>query len=453
MLPPLQKGANARSLLRSRVWGIFNVRTNINPVVNTECQNNPIMSPDALRALIAHIKSSDKEIKAWRAFPDENAPNTAPNGEFDNLKGPLSGLTVGVKDIIDVAGIPTRHGSAIYEHAPPAQADAACVALMRQAGATIVGKTVTTELATFVPSITRNPCNLDHTPGGSSAGSAAAVAAGHVDIAIGTQTAGSILRPAAYCGVFGFKPSFGLVPREGVKIQSETLDTVGVFARSVDHCEAWLAAMMQQPYSRSHVSQPATKPLRIVMITNLCQSASDDMRAALKDMSRRFAAAGHEVRDLAFPPPLALLHEQQAIIQHVEAARAYQAERGAPAGRMSPSLAASLQAGAMITSDAYSMALRTAERCRRMADELLSDADVWLLPAATSAAPLGLESTGDPLFNRLASVLHVPAISVPGMIDRAGLPLGLQLIGKRRRDAELLSAARLVFDTCRAACT
>ncbi len=409
------------------------------------------MSPDALRALIANIKLADLEVKSWRAFPDENAPNTAPNGEFYNLNGPLSGLTVGVKDIIDVAGIPTRHGSAIYENAPPALQDAACVSLMRAAGATIVGKTVTTELATFVPSITRNPVNLEHTPGGSSAGSAAAVAASHVDIAIGTQTAGSILRPAAYCGVFGFKPSFGLVPREGVKIQSETLDTVGVFARSIDHCEAWLAAMMQQPYSAANRATANAKPLRIAIVTNLLEFATDDMRAALKDAGRRLVDAGHQVSELTLPPPLATLHEHQNVIQNVEAARTYRAEMTAQPCRLSPALATTLARGAMISSATYQSALDIAAQCRVIADELLSDADVWLMPAATGTAPLGLESTGDPLFNRLASVLHAPAITVPGMIDRAGLPLGLQLIGKRRRDTELLSAARQVFDTCRAA--
>ena len=395
-----------------------------------------------LLALIERIREQDKEVRAWRAFPDENALNTAPNGEFADSNGPLTGLTVGVKDIIDVAGIPTRHGSPIYENAAPASVDAACVSLMRAAGATIVGKTVTTELATFVPSVTRNPRNLNHTPGGSSSGSAAAVAAGHVDIAIGTQTAGSIIRPAAYCGVFGFKPSFGLVPRAGVKIQSETLDTVGVFANSIEHCEAWLAAMLQQPLSRSLVSQPTAQPLRIAIITNKLEFATEDMRATILRAGRALADAGHHLCELALQPPLFDLHEQQTVIQHYESARAYYLERTQHRAQLTPALAGALDQGAAISVGDYMAAQRAAERGRIIADELFADSDAWIMPAAPGRAPCGLTSTGDPTFNRLASILRVPAVSIPYPFDGSALHMGLQIVGGRNADMPLLQAAR-----------
>ena len=448
---------------------------------------------DELLALIERIKEQDKEIHAWRAFPDENALNCPPNGEFQNGElletakyclpgegrgpilfadqsftkrgyrpspvrqeflevpnavGPLSGLTVGVKDIIDVAGIPTRHGSAIYENAPPALADAECVRLMRAAGATIVGKTVTTELATFVPSATRNPRNLAHTPGGSSSGSAAAVAAGHVDIAIGTQTAGSIIRPAAYCGVFGFKPSFGLVPRGGVKIQSETLDTVGVFARSIEHCEAWLAAMMGTPDQESS-RQAGSTALNIVVLADWLPLATDDMRAAVSVAATSLNAAGYRVRETALPASLATLLEDQAVIQNYEAPRAYLRLCEQHSSIITPLLLAELAKGIAIKDVRYESAVSAALAGRQLADELLGADEVWMMPAAAGAAPVTLASTGDPHFNRLASILGAPAITIPCADDTRGLPLGLQLLARRGNDKRLLRAAQTIFGVLR----
>jgi len=394
-----------------------------------------------LLALIERIKAQDKEVNAWRAFPDENALNCPPNGDFQNAVGPLSGRTVGVKDIIDVAGIPTRHGSAIYQNAPPALADAECVTLMRAAGATIVGKTVTTELATFVPSVTRNPRNLNHTPGGSSSGSAAAVAAGHVDIAIGTQTAGSIIRPAAYCGVFGFKPSFGLVPRGGVKIQSETLDTVGVFARSIAHCEAWLAAMVgtagEGPSRETHNTN-----LNVVIISNWLDLATENVRTALTVAANSLKGAGHRVRETTLPPSLATLCEHQAVIQSYEVSRTYAPLCQQHGSRITPTLLAELAKGIAISDAQYESAIAATIAGRQLADERLSADDVWLLPSTVDAAPATLASTGDPFFNRLASVLGVCAITIPCSNDAHGLPLGLQLLARHGEDQRLLGVAQ-----------
>lgn len=392
----------------------------------------------ALEISLARITERDSELKAWCAFTSTNAVNAAPTLGFRNNY--LRDFTVGIKDIIDVAGLPTRCGSAVFNDAPTALIDAAAVALMRNAGATIVGKTVTTELATFVPSITRNPHNLEHTPGGSSAGSAAAVADGHVRIAIGTQTAGSIIRPAAYCGVFGFKPSFDVVPRIGVKVQSESLDTIGVFARSVDDCAAWLSAMLNADVKLNDNHGP----LKIGVIQNWLEHASADMRDALARASDALQAAGHYVSAFSLPAPLNEMHEHQRVIQNVESARAYTSERTMHAAKLDATLAETLNENAKIPRVQYIESLCIAETARRFADGLFRQYDAWLMPSASGAAPHGLASTGEPLFNRLASVLHTPAINIPGFEDNWAMPLGLQVIGARYQDEKLLQVAAMI---------
>jgi Asp-tRNA(Asn)/Glu-tRNA(Gln) amidotransferase A subunit family amidase len=391
-----------------------------------------------LEMSLARIAERDSKLTAWCAVTSKNALNAATVLEFHNNY--LRDFTVGVKDIIDVAGFPTRCGSAIFDAAPNAIIDAACVALMRNAGAVIVGKTVTTELATFVPSLTRNPHNLEHTPGGSSAGSAAAVADEHVRIAIGTQTAGSLIRPAAYCGVFGFKPSFDVVPRIGVKVQSESLDTVGVFARSVQDCAAWLSAMLNAEVN----TNSNDGPLKIAVITNLIEHASADMRDALGQASDALKAAGHHVSEFSLPAPLDQMHQHQRMIQNYESARAYAAERTTHASQLDATLAQTLNENAKIPRAQYLESMRVAETARRFADGLFRQYDAWLMPSAPGAAPLGLASTGDPLFNRLASVLHTPAINIPARKDGKGMPLGLQLIGARFEDEKLLRMAATI---------
>ncbi len=396
------------------------------------------MNPKIRLQRITDADFDNSKLHAWCAFSDNNASKAPPIGEFDKNNRPLQNLTVGVKDIIDVAGLPTRCGSAIYANAPPALVDAACVSLMRAAGAVIVGKTVTTEFATFVPSETRNPVNLEYSPGGSSAGSAAAVAAGHVDIAIGTQTAGSILRPAAYCGVFGFKPSFDLVPRIGVKVQSESLDTVGVFARDIKHCAAWLEAMTGEATLSEDLSDKDQRRLKIGCVTNWLEHASADMRETIAHAKHCLTNAGHDVVDLTLPAPLDEIIEHQKTIQYYESARAYHAEITQYRTLLTAALAVALDEGAAIPRDRYLNAMAAAENARVIADQLFEDWDVWLMPSAPGAAPHGLTSTGDALFNRLASVLHTPAINVPVYRANDGMPFGLQLIGGRGTDGALV---------------
>lgn len=398
-----------------------------------DCHTN--MTPHDFTAHLARIKDENNKLAIWRAFSSIFDSNCAPINEFDSL--PLSNITIGIKDIIDVAGLPTRCGSAIFDDAPPASHDAVCVARCRQAGAIVVGKTVTTELATFVPALTLNPRFPAHTPGGSSSGSAAAVAAGHVDLALGTQTAGSIIRPAAYCGVIGFKPTFGLVPRDGVLIQSPTLDTVGAFARDIGVLQRWLSVVTNKP-----VPEFAPRPLRLRFITNNLERASPDMRDALTQTAARLREAGHDVASRALPTIFDDVINHQQTIQHAEAARAYDTFRTQHRARMTPALVAALDAGATIPENEYQHAHAIARDAQQIADELLAEVDAWVMPAATGAPPLQRENTtGDPFFNRLASVLGLPALSLPVMADSAGLPLGLQFLGQRHGDSVLLNAA------------
>lgn len=395
---------------------------------------------------IARIKVADIEIKAWRAFSSINALKCPPIGAYSNqtqAPQPLKNVTVGVKDIIDVAGLPTRMGSCIYDGALAAAKDASCVARLRAAGAVIIGKTVTTEFASFIPSQTRNPLNLAHTPGGSSAGAAAAVAAGHVDIAIGTQTAGSILRPAAYCGVVGFKPSVGLIPTDGVLIQSPTLDTIGVFALSIDNCAAWLMAMTGQ-FITLDDSAESPKPLNLGFVNNWDQYASASMRNALKNCAKRLTDAGHQVQEITVPASLANLVNAQKIIQDVETARAYGAIKSNHGDKLTKAFAEALDQGAAIDEPTYQQALEDRANAIRMSAKMLIAVDAWLLPAASGEAPLGFNTTGDPLFNRFASGLGLPALSLPISHNKDQLPLGLQLIGGRRLDASLLNVARQI---------
>jgi Asp-tRNA(Asn)/Glu-tRNA(Gln) amidotransferase A subunit family amidase len=387
------------------------------------------------------IAARNETIRAWAALDEEGArARAAVLDQHDAAnKGLLYGVPIGVKDIIDVAGMPTRMGSPIYADAKPPMFDAVCVALARNAGAVVIGKTVTTELAGPQPSKTRNPVNTGHTPGGSSSGSAAAVAAGMVPLAFGTQTAGSIIRPAAYCGVVGFKPSFGLVPRAGVKLQAESLDTVGVLAKDVAWAARWYAVMTgSSSVVAPHVSQ---RPLRIGVITNGMERTETDMSVAIVEAASLFGIGGARVRDMQLPPIFDDVIELQRQVQLFEMARHYEVERTRFRPVLSEALEKMLAEGAAITPQAHRSTMQAVSRMRALADGIFAEQDVWLMPAATGAAPEGHVTTGDPLFNRMASLLHLPAISLPHFKTRAGLPIGIQLVATRQQDAKLLAVA------------
>jgi Asp-tRNA(Asn)/Glu-tRNA(Gln) amidotransferase A subunit family amidase len=354
---------------------------------------------------------------------------------------PLRGLPVALKDIFDTADMPTEHGSPIYAgHSPTA--DAAMVSMIRRAGGTIIGKTITTEFAHQDPGKTRNPRNLAHTPGGSSSGSAAGVAAGFFPIATGTQTGGSVIRPASYCGVAGFKPSYRLLPTVGIKCVSWHLDTAGLFAATVSDV-AFAAAAITQRDLRVDGRTPAS-PRIGVLREQPWAAASDDMMAALDSTARAASAANARVRDIRLTPVLAGAFRAHATIHAYEAARALAWEYESARDKLAKGVLELVEKGFAIGADAYDDARRTASQARRSLAELMTDVDVILSPSAPGAAPKGLASTGSSTFNRLWTLMGTPCVNVPGLADLAGLPLGMQVIGRFGSDRVTLEAALFV---------
>jgi Asp-tRNA(Asn)/Glu-tRNA(Gln) amidotransferase A subunit family amidase len=396
------------------------------------------LSPDtALSQSLDAIEAQEKTIGAFVA----RAKNPRTVGE-----GSLRGIAVGIKDIIDTADLPTEMGSSIYKGWQP-RADASVVMMLKRAGATIVGKTTTTTFAALDPTATLNPRNHDHTPGGSSAGSAAAVAAGMVPLALGTQTAGSVIRPASFCGVAAIKPSYRLLPTVGVKCYSWTLDTVGLFAAGVEDLAVALAAMTARPELAQH---QLAKPLRIGVVTQdfagPVEAASD---AALRIAAAAAEKAGAAVRVLRLPDIFTEAWQAQAIIQDFEAHRALAWEYRTHHDEIAPKLRAKMDETAGLAPSAHVEALAIAERARAAFDGAASDFDVLLSYSAPGAAPKGLASTGDARFNRLWTLLGVPCVNVTADIADGGLPVGVQIIARFGEDAMALAAARFVEDALR----
>jgi Asp-tRNA(Asn)/Glu-tRNA(Gln) amidotransferase A subunit family amidase len=395
------------------------------------------ITPRAVVDLCAEaIARHEAEIGAFAALDLAAAGRAA---EAPGLRQkPLRGLPVGIKDTFDTADLPTQYGSPIYAGHRP-KADAALVALVRRAGGLVLGKTVTTELATLQPAATRNPRNPAHTPGGSSSGSAAAVAAGMAPIALGSQTGGSVIRPAAFCGIAGFKPSFRMLPTVGMKCFSWSLDTAGLFAAGVADV-AFAAAAITGRDLRIDQRAPEAPSLALVR-THLWHEASVDMQAGLEHAARAAEAAGARVRELALPPIFEAAMRAHVIIQDHEAYRALAYEFDHHREQLGPILRQQLAHAATIDFDSYDEARRTARRARQMFADLMADTDAMLTPSAPGAAPHGLGSTGDPMFNRLWTLLGPPCINVPGLNDSRGLPLGVQIVGRFARDRVALEAA------------
>jgi Asp-tRNA(Asn)/Glu-tRNA(Gln) amidotransferase A subunit family amidase len=355
--------------------------------------------------------------------------------------GPLRGIAVAIKDIIDTSDLPTEMGSPIYKGWQP-RADAPVVAMLRQAGATIVGKTTTTAFAALDPTATLNPRNPNHTPGGSSSGSAAAVAAGMIPLALGTQTGGSVIRPASFCGVAAIKPSFRLLPTVGVKCYSWTLDTVGLFAAGVKDLAHGLSAMTNRP---ELLSGGAMQTPRIGVVTQDFAGApeaagGEALRIAVKSAER----AGASVRALALPDIVAQAWRIQPTVQEFEAHQALAWEYLTRYDAMPPLLRAKLDETAGILPAAYDEARGIARRARGALADIFKDIDVLLTFSAPGAPPKGLASTGDPRFNRLWTLMGVPCVNVPAYVADRGLPVGVQVIARFGDDAGALAAAHFV---------
>jgi Asp-tRNA(Asn)/Glu-tRNA(Gln) amidotransferase A subunit family amidase len=355
--------------------------------------------------------------------------------------GLLRGIAVGIKDIIDTADLPTEMGSPIYQGWQP-RADAPVVAMLKAAGATIAGKTTTTGFASLDPTPTRNPRNVGHTPGGSSSGSAAAVAAGMIPLALGTQTGGSVIRPASFCGVAAIKPSFRLLPTVGVKCFSWTLDTVGLFAAGVKDLAHGLSAMTNRP--ELLLDAAARTPRIGVVLQDFAGAPEAAGGEALRTAAAAAERAGATVRDLAVPEIVGEAWRIQPTVQDFEAHQALAWEYGVHHDAMPPLLCAKLDETAGILPAAYDEAHGIAKRARDALAEIFEGVDVLLTLSAAGAAPKGLASTGDPRFNRLWTLMGVPCVNVPATIADGGLPVGVQVIARFGDDAGALAAARFV---------
>jgi Asp-tRNA(Asn)/Glu-tRNA(Gln) amidotransferase A subunit family amidase len=324
---------------------------------------------------------------------------------------------------------------------------AACVALLRRAGCLILGKTVTTELANNHPAPTRNPHNLAHTPGGSSSGSAAAVADRMVYAALGTQTGGSVIRPAAYCGAFACKPSFGSINRAGTKFVAESLDTIGIFSRDVEDLALALEVLSGRSFPGLKISG---KPRVGLCRTPRWRDADAATQANLEQAARRLAKAGAQLRDFDLPPGSDQLFDRHSLIMGFESARALAWEYANFPGEISETLKPRLDEGWKVPRADYDAMRETARRCRRALAEEMRDStrgvDFLLTPSAASEAPVSLANTGDPVFNRAWTLLGVPCVTVPHGKGPHGLPLGVQLVGPFDSDMPLLGWAGWVAE-------
>jgi Asp-tRNA(Asn)/Glu-tRNA(Gln) amidotransferase A subunit family amidase len=393
---------------------------------------------DLMESCLARIAERESVVRAFAWFDPAlaRAGSSAPRG------GPLHGLPLGVKDVLDTADMPSEYGSPIWHGWRP-RADCAPVAWARAAGAVMIGKTVTTEFATRRPGPTGNPHNLRHTPGGSSSGSAAGVAAGFFPLAYGTQTAGSVLRPAAYCGVVGYKPTFGMINRHGMKLMSESLDTVGVIARSVAGCALFAGAV-----TGHDLGDPDIRPERAPRI-GICRSpawdkALPETQALLPRVATALARAGADVVDRELPPGVAAVEAAHPIVMNSESGRALGWELGNARDQISEGLRERLEFGLSQTEAAVADAHAAFDRAQHEFPACMDGLDALVTPSAPGQAPAGLEWTGDPAFNLIWTSLHVPCVTVPAGIGPDGLPLGIQIVARIGEDRQALAWAQWV---------
>ena len=403
----------------------------------TEITEGRATSEDLVRACLEKIDNRESDVQAWVHVDGARAIAEARAIDASGSKGPLHGLPVGFKDVIDTADMPTAYGSDIYPGHQP-DADAACVALIRAAGGVVMGKTVTTEFAFVNPNKTRNPHNLDHTPGGSSSGSAAAVADFMVPLTFGTQTGGSVIRPASFCGVVGYKPSIGQFSYAGVKLLARSLDTLGAFSRSVADLALLRAALLGAPATVETLSGP---PAIALCRTPWWDGADPSSQASVQSAAVRFTSAGANVSELELSANFAGLEDANHTIMIYEGRRSLAHEFARCEKMLSENLKSRMAHGLDISFDDYRAAIELARTCQREFDELAAKFDAILVPSAVGEAPQGLTSTGDATFNRPWTTIGVPCVTLPNTTGRNGLPVGIQLVTPFGTDEKLLSVA------------
>lgn len=419
-----------------------------------------IGSEELVAACLDRIREVDGDVQAWAYLDPEHALAQARAADAWRLEGhplgELHGVPVGVKDIIDTADMPTECGSVLHAGRQPSR-DATVVARLRAAGAVIMGKTVTTEFATYAPGKTKNPHHPNHTPGGSSSGSAAAVASGMVPLALGSQTNGSVIRPAAYCGVYGFKPTHGAISRTGVFQLSRALDHVGVFARGIDDLALGLEQLVghddadpdtrpraRVPFRGIAAEAPPLPPVFAFVKTARWDRATADTRAAFGELAAQLGGRMEEVELIAAGEEA---FEWHRFLMEAEMAMNLAREWEHGRDRLSPSLQAQLDRGRAHTALEYQRILRAVPTVvESLADLFAQRYDAIVTPSAPGTAPAGLDATGDPSFCTLWTLYGMPAITLPLMQGDNGLPLGVQLVGPREGDARLLRTARALAE-------
>jgi Asp-tRNA(Asn)/Glu-tRNA(Gln) amidotransferase A subunit family amidase len=412
-------------------------------------ERGEVSAAELLEATLAAIDRHDGDVRAWETLDPEGAGRASAESDERRRKGEsrsaLDGVPVGVKDLIDTAGLRTSYGSPLFaDHVP--ERDAAVVAALREAGAVIVGKTVTTQFATFDPPVTRNPWNLVHTPGGSSSGSAAAVAAGMIPAAIGTQTGGSTIRPASYCGVVGLMPSPGWIGRSGIYPCAPSLDRLGLLAGSVEDAglllDACIGADAVDPVSHFPTRQQHEPglPRSVAVLSGLVSAATDPTRAAVQGIARRLVDAGAAVTELELDD-LEAAHEAHLTVMRVEIASVHADAYRDHADAYAPRISELIEAGSRVSRSEYEDALRFRADFRRSLAERTAAYDVLLAPASMGAAEADLGTIGSPYMNLLATFAGLPALALPAAVDPAGMPLGVQLIGHPDDDDRLLAVA------------
>ena len=398
-----------------------------------------LTSEALVASCLERIAAREPDVQAWAWLDADLALRQARALDREPARRPLHGVPVGIKDIFDTADMPTEYNSPIYRGHQP-KWDAACVALLRRAGCVILGKTVTTEFAHLHPGKTRNPHNPAHTPGGSSSGSAAAVADHMVPLALGTQTGGSIIRPAAFCGAVGCKPSFNSINRAGLKFAAESLDTIGVFARSAEDAALGLHVLSGRPLP--DFKQAGARAPRVGLCrTPRWRDADAPTHAAIERAAAQLARAGARVADFELPEGGAALFEEHGKIMNYETARALAWEYLNHPDKISATLRPRIEEGWQLSREAYDAARALGRDCRRRLADRMKEYDFLITPSAPGEAPATLETTGNSVFNRVWTLLGVPCVTLPFGSGPHGVPLGVQLVGPFDGDSGLLGWA------------
>jgi amidase len=396
-----------------------------------------------VRDCVERIAAHDGVVKAFVNFDPDYALAQARALDRGPQRGPLHGVPIGVKDIIDTFDMPTEMGSPIYRGNRPA-VDAASVALLRRAGAVILGKTATCEFAGTAPSETTNPHNPAHTPGGSSSGSAAAVADHMVPAALGTQTGGSVLRPSSFCGVFGYKPTYNTFNKSGVKPAAESIDTIGWLARSIDDIELLSGVLRMQAPSPPRNS--STAPRIGLCRTEIWDTAKPETKAAVENAAASLGKAGAIVRDVELPQAFAGLHAlSRGTINHFERAACMAFEWDHHREALSPQMRRYIESGLKTSRDDYVAAWRRVEECRVLLPAVFDGFDILLAPCVPGEAPHGLGLTGDPSMQAMWTALHTPTMTLPTHRGPHNLPVGIQLVAQRYDDDRLFACARWIW--------